>query len=129
MPEQAPSVGGSLSSTPNTKPVPPEIQGWSWGAAGLTWIWGIKFEVWIAFLSFVPFINGIWWIVLGIKGNEWAWKAKPWNSVEEFKQATKPWNKWGMIVFILSIIAPFLFIGLMFNLFFTASVLTNFNGS
>src|SRR3989344_2281963 len=49
--------------------VPPEIRGWSWGAAGLTWIWGISHRVWLSLLMFVPVVNMVWWIVLGLKGN------------------------------------------------------------
>lgn len=98
----------------NLSELPPEIHGWSWGAAGLTWIWGISNGAWLSLLCFVPVLGYVWWIVLGIKGNEWAWRGTQWSSVEQFQQNQKTWNRWGLILFclgaglfILSIISSF----------------------
>ncbi|WP_236144773.1 hypothetical protein [Nostoc sp. CMAA1605] len=30
-------------------------------------------------------------IILGIKGNEWAWKSKRWASIEAFKANQRTW--------------------------------------
>lgn len=84
--------------------VPEEIKGWNWGAAGLTWIWGIYHGVWISLLIFIPFVNLIMWIILGIKGNEWAWKARKWESVERFVYSQKKWKPWGIAIFIIGIL-------------------------
>lgn len=100
----------------------PQLGDWNWGAAGLTWIWGIRFNVWLALIAFVPYVGGIWWIVLGLKGNEWAWKARPWTSVDEFNRAMAPWNMWGKIFFIVSLILPFVFIAWVMAFFSAASV-------
>lgn len=102
----------------------PKLDGWNWGAAGLTWIWGIRFGVWLALLTFVPAIGGIWWIVLGLKGNEWAWQARKWNSVEEFNQAMAPWKTWGKVLFIVSLVLPFVLIFWVMT-FFSASSSSN----
>jgi|SRR3989338_852202 len=83
--------------------MPDEIKGWNWGAAGLTWIWGAYHGVWISLLSFIPLVNIIMWIVLGLKGNEWAWRAEKWRSVEEFIISQKKWKPWGIAIFILTI--------------------------
>ena len=90
--------------------VPDEIKGWSWGAAFLTWIWGLCNHVYISLLAFVPFVNLVFWIVLGIKGNEWAWRSKKWQSVEAFKSTQRKWNIAGIIVLVLSIIMMVLLI-------------------
>lgn len=81
--------------------VPEEIRGWSWGAAGLGWIWGGCNNVWIAFLNWVPIVNIFFWIVLGIKGNEWAWRKNQWRSVDEFKAVQGKWGSWGLVFFVL----------------------------
>ncbi len=91
--------------------VPEEIRGWNWGAAGLTWIWGLWHGVWISLLFFIPVINIIMVIVMGIKGSEWAWKAQKWQSVESFTASQKKWKPWGILFFILMIL------GLVSNLF------------
>jgi len=91
----------------NKEDVPKEIQRWNWGAFFLTWIWGIGNNVWIALLSFIPGVGFIMAIVLGIKGSEWAWKAKKYNSVEEFKNVQKKWSIWGLILFILFFLLGF----------------------
>lgn len=102
--------------------IPPEIQKWNWGAFFLSWIWGIGNQVWISFLTWIPFVGLIMIFVLGAKGNEWAWRAKRWESVEQFLEVQRKWSKWGFIIFIiisafilLSIIASVVLLPLMFN--------------
>ncbi|MEK7679317.1 MAG: hypothetical protein AAB356_03905, partial [Deltaproteobacteria bacterium] len=58
--------------------IPKEIEGWNWGAAGLTWIWGASHRVWISFLVFIPIVNFVVLIYLGLKGSELAWRADKW---------------------------------------------------
>ena len=81
--------------------VPAEIRGWNWGAAGLGWLWGVSHNVWISLMSFVPVVGLFMWIILGIKGNEWAWQSAPWQSVEQFKAAQDKWKKWGIAIFVM----------------------------
>jgi len=77
------------------------LKSWSWGAAAFSIIWGIFNGVWISFLALVPFVSMIWWIVLGVKGHEWAFKAKHWNSPEEFMQTQRRWNVAGKVLFLI----------------------------
>jgi hypothetical protein len=84
--------------------IPEEIKGWNWGAAGLSWIWGIYHGVWISLLMFVPIVNIIMVFFLGLNGNEWAWKAKKWTSVEQFVASQKKWKPWGILFFSLFIL-------------------------
>ncbi len=97
----------SRSGLGDTSQIPPEIKGWNWGAAGLTWIWGASHRVWISFLVFIPLVNFVVLIYLGIKGNELAWKADKWESVDTFLASQKKWTPWGVIFFILGIIFLF----------------------
>lgn len=73
--------------------------GWNWGAFWLTWIWGISHGVWNSFLVLI--LGIIWSIVLGVKGNEWAWQNRRFDSIEHFRQTQAAWSKWGWIVFIV----------------------------
>ncbi|MFO7945662.1 MAG: hypothetical protein R6V19_02445 [Armatimonadota bacterium] len=94
--------------------VPPEVQnmGFSWGAFGLTWIWGIGNQVWIAFLGFliglVPYLgaigNLVFYIWLGMNGHELAWKKRRFDSLEQFQSTMRVWNTWGLVMFIASIV-------------------------
>jgi len=88
--------------------VPDEIKEWNWGAFFLTWIWGIGNKVWVALagLAPIPFAGLAVGIVLGIKGNEWAWQCKKWDSIEQFRHRQRIWMYWG----IAALIAPFVFI-------------------
>lgn len=97
---------------------PKELRRWSWGAAALTMFWGVYHSVWLSLLSLIPYLNFIWWIVMGIKGNEWAWAAQKWHSVEEFRSAQKKWNVFGIIVFFSTILLSALM------LFFVISIVT-----
>jgi hypothetical protein len=109
----------STSDGPNG-PFPQELNKWNWGAFLLSWIWSIGNSVWIGLLvllSFIPVIGPIislvMVIMLGIKGNEWAWKAKKWDSVEHFKTVQAKWKKWGIILVVGSIAVAFI-LGILF---------------
>lgn len=81
------SGGGLFVSTQ----VPEEIKGWNWGAFLLTPFWLVSNRVWIGILAFVPIV-GFWVaIALGIKGNEWAWKSRHWESLAQFQTHQKRW--------------------------------------
>ncbi len=91
----------NTSGQGKTAIVPYEIKGWNWGAFLLGWIWGIGNHVWIALLSAIPYVGWVMEIVLGLKGNEWAWRNKKWDSVEHFKRTQRTWTKWGVGLVIL----------------------------
>jgi hypothetical protein len=61
--------------------IPLEILGWSWGAFTMNWVWGLFNRTNIALLMFVPFVNLVMCVMLGRRGNEWAWRNKKWDSV------------------------------------------------
>ncbi len=84
--------------------VPAEIKGWNWGAAGLPLVWGLSHSVWLCLIGLIPIVNWVWWIVMGVMGNEWAWRKEQWESVEEFKRVQRKWMPWGIVFFILSIL-------------------------
>jgi hypothetical protein len=96
--------------------VPEEVKGWSWGAFGLTWIWGICNSVWIALLCFIPLFGIAWAIVLGLKGNEWAWRNKRWDSIEHFKSTQRSWNIAGIVLFAISIVAQVIILAVVIPL-------------
>lgn len=89
-------VAGNTSGQGSVAVIPEEIRGWNWGAFFLNWIWGIGNSVWIALLALIPYAGFIMAIVLGIKGSEWAWQKKKWDSVEHFKRTQSTWAKWGI---------------------------------
>ena len=88
--------------------IPKEIKKWNWGAAGLTWIWGVYHGVWIAMIIIViakiPFASLLVTIFLGIKGNEFAWKSQKYESVEKFLESQDKWKKWGITILVLQLI-------------------------
>ncbi len=84
--------------------IPPEIKAWNWGAFGIPFIWSAWHGVWIGFLAFLPFVGFIMSIVLGLLGNEWAWRKNRWISVEEFQKSQRKWVPWGIAVFVLNAI-------------------------
>jgi len=102
----APPVGvyPTASSDGPNGPFPQELNKFNWGAFLLTWIWSIGNSVWIGLLALISPISLIMMFVLGFKGNEWAWKAKKWESVEQFKAVQAKWQKWGIIIFVASIV-------------------------
>ncbi|MBD0304596.1 MAG: serine/threonine protein kinase [Tolypothrix sp. T3-bin4] len=78
--------------------VPEEILGWNWGAFLMPWLWMWPNQVWYGLFCFIP--HG-WWlmaIALGSKGNEWAWKSRPWRNIEQFKAHQRGWAIAGILI-------------------------------
>lgn len=84
-----------------------EISKWNWGAFFLGWLWGLFNKSYWALLTLIPipFFGNAWAIICGIKGNEWAWENKKWESIEQFKTIQRKWVLYGVIFWgiILSI--------------------------
>ena len=80
--------------------VPIEIYGWNWGAFFLNWIWGIGNKTYIALLSLIPLVGLVMIFILGAKGNEWAWRNRHWDSIEQFQSVQGKWTAWGFGVFL-----------------------------
>ncbi len=52
-------------------------------------------------------------IILGVKGNELAWKNNHYNSLEDFKTVQKKWANAGLIVFVITFVFTIIIFGLM----------------
>jgi len=98
----------NTSGQGKTAIVPDEIKGWSWGAFFLNWIWAVGNKTWIGLLSLLPYVGWVMVFMLGIKGREWAWKNKEWESVEHFQRVQKKWTLWGIGIFVFAFFAGFL---------------------
>ena len=91
---------------------PPELRRWNWGAFSITLFWTAAMNQWLYFaLCFVPIVNWVIPWLVAINGNEYAWKSRPWKSIEQFQATQKVWNIWGIVLFILNIV--FFIIGLL----------------
>ncbi len=85
--------------------IPDEVRGWSWGAFLMGWIWGLFNRTWIALATFIPLIGLVVWVMLGLKGREWAWRNKRWDDVEHFNRAQRKWAIAGLVIWILPVVA------------------------
>jgi hypothetical protein len=108
----------------NASAVPSEIKGWNWGAFGLNFIWAIGNRTWVGLLTLVPIFGIVMAVVLGFKGNEWAWKNKRWKSIDHFKSVQKIWSLWGVSLFILFIVFIVSSWGLFYYAFRTGDPIT-----
>ena len=108
------SGGGSNAA------VPGEVKTWNWGAFLLTWIWGIGNNVWISFLALLGILPYIGWIahltmaiILGLRGGEWAWQNKKWDTLEHFKKTQRTWMWWGVGMLIAQVLLIIMVIGII----------------
>ncbi len=131
MPKASPSYSASVHHTPNNSSgkgelldssiaVPQEVPGWNWGAFFFPGLWCIPNQVWIGLIAWsdlslmtLPFTMGMTWpmmaIILGVKGNEWAWKSRRWKSVKAFKRHQRLWAIAGfLLVSVLMIVLAFI---------------------
>jgi hypothetical protein len=103
------ALGENTSGMGKAATIPDGVAGWSWGAFLLNWIWAIGNSTWIGLLAIVPYVGLIFSIMLGIKGREWAWRNKRWDSVEHFQRVQRKWTMWSLIiivgVFVLAMVA------------------------
>lgn len=99
------TITRSVHPIPETRPVPSndiheKIKGWNWGAFFFNWLWGVCNGVYwplvLILVNLIPYVGILIsfgaCIALGIHGNEWAWKAKSWRSVAEFKRVQHKWS-------------------------------------
>lgn len=91
--------------------VPEEIHGWNWGAFFLPGFWCLTNQVWIGLIAWtdlsmvtLPVTWGMTWpimaVILGVKGNEWAWKSRRWNSLKQFQRHQRLWAIAGFFIVI-----------------------------
>jgi hypothetical protein len=93
--------------------LPAEIRGWNWGGFLLTWVWwGFNGPKWLWFMvtlvlnMVLPLVSIVLSITLGLKGNEWAWRNRAWESVEHFKRVQRKWARWGFGIWLAIIAIP-----------------------
>ncbi|MDR1525833.1 MAG: FHA domain-containing protein [Tannerella sp.] len=96
-----------------------ELNSWNWGAFFFGWIWGVFNGVYWPLVVLIPIVGQIAAliinIVLGIKGNVWAWKGKYWKDFDHFKKVQKAWAMWALYIFIGSIVLSILWVILFFG--------------
>ena len=94
-----------------------EFERWNWGAFGLSCIWGIGNRTPAAWFVLVPFAG--WFgmpFLLGLKGNEWAWRNGNWPDIETFRRTQQTWARrallaWsGVAVAVVLISVPAVFV-------------------
>jgi uncharacterized protein YjbI with pentapeptide repeats len=86
--------------------IPVGVKGWNWGAFLLPWGWFVPNQVWggilLWLLSLIPgwtfSVSLIFAFAFGCKGNEWAWRSRPWNSVDDFRRHQRYWAITGFIM-------------------------------
>ena len=91
----------TVNSSNNSSELPEELKGWSWAAFLWGGFWSVGHRTWVGLLAFIPWVGIVMVFILGLKGNEWAWKNNKWESVEEFKRVQKKWVKAWFIVFAI----------------------------
>jgi hypothetical protein len=90
-------------------------EGWNWGAFVFTWIWllwhnMVPFGIGLLLASFFfgP-LSLIASFYLGAKANELAWTYKPFRNLQHFEETEKAWNRWGLVLFLVSMGGGILF--------------------
>jgi hypothetical protein len=82
-----------------------EVAGWNWGPFMFTVLWAFVHKFWwLGLLSIIPGIGFIIGVVLGVKGNAWAWKKDPYKNQEVFEYYQRSWSKVGFLLFMIGAI-------------------------
>ncbi|MDR1380860.1 MAG: FHA domain-containing protein [Tannerella sp.] len=103
-----PPASGFSDSYTSGRSLDRELNAWNWGAFFFGWLWGIFNGVYWPLVALIPYVG---WaaaliinIVLGIKGNAWAWKGRYWKDFSHFRRVQKSWAMWALYVFIASVV-------------------------
>jgi len=72
--------------------LPDGVAGWSWGAFVFSWIWAIGNRTPWGLLGLVPGVGLVVRVLLGLKGREWAWRSRRWDSLSHFRRVQQRWN-------------------------------------
>lgn len=92
---------------------PGNLRKFSWGGFAFGWIWGVCNGVYWSLLQFIPIVNLIVVIMLGVVGRRSAWTSKKWDSVQAFEDTQDTWDTAGIIavfvVYLVIIILGFVF--------------------
>jgi hypothetical protein len=86
-------------------PLPVDAGGWSWGAFLLNWIWVIFNAPALAWIAILVWIIPATALALGFYGNEWAWRYRKWESIEQFRRTQETWTKWGIVWAVCAVLA------------------------
>ena len=96
--------------TVDTKVVPEEIKRFNWGALLLSGFWCVRHGLWGSLVClFIPIFGFfIMPMVLGFKGNKWAWEKNHYESTQQFLKQQRRWCiagflAWVMVPIILAI--------------------------
>lgn len=120
-PEVTLNPANSAAQIPNTSGmgkefiIPREIMGFNWGAFLISLPWSIFNKAWIGLgivgvsivlfciladlvpntdiMLILPYLLSL---VIGFKGNEWAWQNRKWQSIDQFRRVQKIWSWWGI---------------------------------
>ena len=84
--------------------IPEGVKGWSWGAFMFNWIWAVSNRTWIGLFALFPYLGFLMAVALGIKGREWAWRNKKWESVEHFQRVQRRWSLWSLLIVGVAIV-------------------------
>lgn len=96
-------VGVNDSGTGASAQLPAELRGMNFGAFFMSFWWSIFNKTYIGLLILVPFLGWLMAFVLLVKGNEWAWQNRRFESVEEFRQVQKSWTNWSLGLLAVSV--------------------------
>ena len=88
--------------------LPDELRGMNWGALLLNFVWGLAMKTPWTWLCLVPIIGMFWPFVMMVRGNEWAWQCRKWDSVEHFRRVQEKWAVWGLILVVVCIVLSIL---------------------
>jgi serine/threonine-protein kinase len=105
--------------------LPASLRGFNWAAFILGPVWGLGNAVvpailigialwivlWVTYTT-VP-VAGVAAVVLGslligYRGNEWAWRARKWQSGEQFRRVQQGWLLWAVVVAIIWVVMALL---------------------
>lgn len=111
-----PSTPANTSGTRGRVPAEVSKMGWCWGGFGMHFFWAIANRVWwvpvvvvicvigTAASVAINILGGVMLVVLGLGGYKMAWRARKFESVEQFRETMRVWDIWGIALAIFNVV-------------------------
>lgn len=77
------------------------LESFNWGAFFWSWIWALRYGIWIGLLALIPGVGLIMRFILGFRGNRWAAQHNVITNMDQFLLVQRRWGLAGIIVFII----------------------------
>ena len=100
-----------VNTSGTSGPLPPEVDAMAFNAGAFFggFVWALGNRAWAGLMDILWYVVlpvlPVWRTTMALRGYEWAWRARHWDSVEQFSRVQRRWGWIGLGVALAQLIA------------------------